>query len=236
MLLCFFCSIWSFHYSDRVLGLMLFFHLIVFLFRFLENFLSFTYQASCRFFISTLVVQFPKALLCSLNAPIYKMQHPVSLSRLWALLHVFFSTHTPHFLQGLPAAKCLFHLYCSCKRLPIDVQKLSRLLTLKPGTQKAAWSRVCWKWVTWFTVGCVVYVIYLDCFIQESLLSVFLHLFSLFLMLLIYLFLALLGLCCCVGFSLAAASRGLLSSCGARVFHCSGFSCCRTDSRACGLL
>ena len=35
------------------------------------------------------------------------------------------------------------------------------------------------------------------------------------------------GLPCCAGFSLVVASGGLLSSCGARVSRCSGFSCCR---------
>ena len=39
-----------------------------------------------------------------------------------------------------------------------------------------------------------------------------------------YLFLAVLGLRCCAGFSQVAA-RGLLSSCNAWAFHCSGFSC-----------
>ena len=47
----------------------------------------------------------------------------------------------------------------------------------------------------------------------------------------IYLFLAVLGLHCCVGFSLAVESRGLLFSCDVRASDCSGFSggfsCCR---------
>ena len=42
-----------------------------------------------------------------------------------------------------------------------------------------------------------------------------------------YLFLAVVGLHCCVGFSVVVVSRGAYSSCGARASHCSGFSCCR---------
>jgi len=41
---------------------------------------------------------------------------------------------------------------------------------------------------------------------------------------------AVLGLCCCVGFSLVAASKGLLSSCIAWASHCSGFSCRRVQA------
>ena len=44
----------------------------------------------------------------------------------------------------------------------------------------------------------------------------------------IYLFLAALGLGCCSctqAFS-GCGVEGLLSSCGARAFHCDGFSCC----------
>ena len=40
------------------------------------------------------------------------------------------------------------------------------------------------------------------------------------------LFLAVLGLCCCLGFfPLVVASGGPLSSCGGRASHCSGFTC-----------
>ena len=42
--------------------------------------------------------------------------------------------------------------------------------------------------------------------------------------------LAMLGLCCCPGFPLVAASRRLLSSCGAWASHCGGFSYCRAQS------
>ena len=41
----------------------------------------------------------------------------------------------------------------------------------------------------------------------------------------IYLFLAVLGLCCCTGISLVVESRGPLSSCDAWASHCNGFSC-----------
>ena len=41
----------------------------------------------------------------------------------------------------------------------------------------------------------------------------------------IYLFLAVLDLCCCKRLSLVAESRGY-SSCGAPASHCSDFSCC----------
>ena len=39
-----------------------------------------------------------------------------------------------------------------------------------------------------------------------------------------YLFLAVLSLHCCTGFSLVVESRGLLSGCGAWAYHC-GLSC-----------
>ena len=41
--------------------------------------------------------------------------------------------------------------------------------------------------------------------------------------------LAMLGLHCCVGFSLGRASRGY-SSCGMQASHCGGFSCCRAQA------
>ena len=43
----------------------------------------------------------------------------------------------------------------------------------------------------------------------------------------IYLFLAGLGLHCCIQFSSGCGEGELLSSCGARASPCSGFSCCR---------
>ena len=43
------------------------------------------------------------------------------------------------------------------------------------------------------------------------------------------LFLAVLGLCCCVGFILIAGKPGLLCSCCAQASHCSGFSCGTQD-------
>ena len=46
----------------------------------------------------------------------------------------------------------------------------------------------------------------------------------------IYLFLAVLGLCCCVGFPRVVAIRGYSLSCGAQAPHCSGFSCCRAQA------
>ena len=42
-----------------------------------------------------------------------------------------------------------------------------------------------------------------------------------------YLFLAELGVCCCMDF-LQLPWRGLLSTCNAQTSHCGGFSCCRT--------
>ena len=53
-----------------------------------------------------------------------------------------------------------------------------------------------------------------------------------------YLFLAVLGLCCCTGFSVVAAS---VSSCSVQASHCTGFSCCRAWApgslgfRSCGM-
>ena len=44
-----------------------------------------------------------------------------------------------------------------------------------------------------------------------------------------FFFLAVLGLCCCAGFSLVAAS--LLSSCSAQASHDGGFSSCRAQAR-----
>ena len=41
-----------------------------------------------------------------------------------------------------------------------------------------------------------------------------------------FFFLAVPGLCCCLGFFLVAASRGCSLNCGSRASHC-GFSCCR---------
>ena len=41
-----------------------------------------------------------------------------------------------------------------------------------------------------------------------------------------FFFLAVLGLCCCMGFSLVAPSGGLFSSCSAQASCCGGFSCC----------
>ena len=59
---------------------------------------------------------------------------------------------------------------------------------------------------------------------QKSFFS--LLLFSvLFLKILFYLSLTVLSLCCCIGFSLVASSRGF-SICGAHTSHCCGFSCC----------
>ena len=59
------------------------------------------------------------------------------------------------------------------------------------------------------------------------------HLYCVFLMLiqiklLIYIFLAALGLSCCTQAFSSCEEQGLLSSCGAQVSHCGGFSCCRT--------
>ena len=42
-----------------------------------------------------------------------------------------------------------------------------------------------------------------------------------------YLFLLALGLCCCPWAFSSCGDWGLLSSCGVRAAHCSGFSCCR---------
>ena len=42
----------------------------------------------------------------------------------------------------------------------------------------------------------------------------------------IFLFLAALGLQCCLRAFSSYGDQGLLSSCGARASHCGGFSCC----------
>ena len=46
----------------------------------------------------------------------------------------------------------------------------------------------------------------------------------------IYLSFAVLGLHCCMGFSLVVTSGGLLSSCGVWPSHCSGLSSCGAGS------
>ena len=51
-------------------------------------------------------------------------------------------------------------------------------------------------------------------------------LFFFFLIYFIYLFLAALGLRCCMWTFSSCGKRGLLLSCGARASHCGGFSCC----------
>ena len=53
---------------------------------------------------------------------------------------------------------------------------------------------------------------------------------SFFFFKLINLFLAGLGLCCCAGFSLVAASGGTLH-CVAQVSYCGGFFCCRAQAQ-----
>ena len=50
----------------------------------------------------------------------------------------------------------------------------------------------------------------------------FINLFILF-----YLFLAVLGLCCCTQAFSSCGEQGATLRCGARASHCSGFSCCR---------
>ena len=45
--------------------------------------------------------------------------------------------------------------------------------------------------------------------------------------------LAALGLCCSAQAFSSCGVRGLLSSCGGRVSHCGGFSCCRAQALGC---
>ena len=45
-----------------------------------------------------------------------------------------------------------------------------------------------------------------------------------------YLFMAVLGVLCCSAFFCSCSEWGLLSSCGERASHCSGFSCWRAQS------
>ena len=47
------------------------------------------------------------------------------------------------------------------------------------------------------------------------------------------LFLAVLSLCCCMGFSLVWESIGAILYCGAQVSHCSGISCCVARALGC---
>ena len=46
----------------------------------------------------------------------------------------------------------------------------------------------------------------------------------------IYLFMTVLGVCCCTGFFSSCGEWGLLSSCHEWASHCGGFSCCRTKA------
>ena len=46
-----------------------------------------------------------------------------------------------------------------------------------------------------------------------------------------YLFLAVLGLHCCLGAFSSCGEQGLLSSCSSWAFHCGGFSCCGTQAQ-----
>ena len=48
-----------------------------------------------------------------------------------------------------------------------------------------------------------------------------------------YLFLAALGLCCCVRAFFSCGEQGLLSSCGAQASSCGAFSCCRVWALGC---
>ena len=43
----------------------------------------------------------------------------------------------------------------------------------------------------------------------------------------IYLFLAVLGLCCCAGAFSSCGKQGATLRCGVQASHCGGFSCCR---------
>ena len=49
----------------------------------------------------------------------------------------------------------------------------------------------------------------------------------------IYLFLAVPGLCCCMGFSSSCSERGLLSRCGGQASHCCCFSSCGAQALGC---
>ena len=53
--------------------------------------------------------------------------------------------------------------------------------------------------------------------------KIFSYLYILKTFVFIYLFMAVVGLCCCVRAFSSCGNQGLLSSCGARAAHCSGF-------------
>ena len=64
------------------------------------------------------------------------------------------------------------------------------------------------------------------------------HFFNMLVFILVYIFLAVLGLCCCTwafsscsqwGLLSSCSQRGLLSSCNTRASHCGGFSHCRAQ-------
>ena len=53
------------------------------------------------------------------------------------------------------------------------------------------------------------------------------HMFGFYFFNCIYLFMAVLDLCCCEDLFSSCGEWGLLSSCSVQASHCGGFSCCR---------
>ena len=72
----------------------------------------------------------------------------------------------------------------------------------------------------WREPVCLTYLVFLE--FRDAILQNYLFIY---LKLFIHLFLALVGLCSCVQAFSSCSEQGLLSSCGAQVSHCGGFSC-----------
>ena len=66
-------------------------------------------------------------------------------------------------------------------------------------------------------------------------LNVYLHKLKIKKNLIVFIYLAVLGLCCCTRAFSSRGKWGLLSGCGARASHCSGFFCSEAQAIECRL-
>ena len=111
---------------------------------------------------------------------------------------------------------------------------LSRSRSGKPNVQSGNSSVVAWSWEcklglttkgpagTWDGDGEILYLDYKRVYICQNSLNCIFHLF----LKILYIYLAVLGLCCCTWAFPSCGRWGLLSSCGAWAPYCRGFSCC----------
>ena len=122
------------------------------------------------------------------------------LPHVWSLLQV----HTD-------VSLCL-----SCSQ---PVAERGRDTSTGPIPHRVAWRRQSWtaSWGSAFLPALLMPVSDLHCGLRLFFFCNFTYL---------YLFLAVLSLCCCTQAFPSSGKRGLLSSCGGWASHCSGFSCC----------